>query len=296
MIGAVALAVSAPWWIYNFDTFGSVLPISGQAQQMLNPDRRSNLKATVAVISDAFYLNGHMPLALQRRFWVLGSLLAVLSLLAFVLSRRGRRSARRLADLWTMNGAWIATLPVVLLALALTIYYSFFFGAPHFQFRYLVIVRIVIFLAIVSAAIMLYGRARGSRIPLALLFALYLGSSGVMLLRSFLWPAGRGNIYVQPAEWILANVPADRTVGMFQSGTTGFLAKNVENLDGKVNARALAANIEKRMPRYIDSASFDYIIDWDMFTRPLLDDPLLRGRYAPIDTLANAFVVWKRLR
>ena len=46
----------------------------------------------------------------------------------------------------------------------------------------------------------------------------------------------------------------------------------------------------------VDSASFDYIIDIDFYTRHIFSDPHLRSRYEPVDSLPFGFVVWRRTR
>ena len=296
LIGGVAVGVSAPWWIYNLGTFGSLLPISGQAQQMLNPDRVENLVATASVVSDAFMLNAHMPLELQRQYWYLGILAAALLALLLLAMPASRRLLAGVVRDRLAESEWRRAIPIALFTAALVIYYSFFFGAPHFQGRYLVILRVLIFMAMVSLINAIGQRGDRGRMILRAGLVLYIAASGFWLSRSFTWSAAEGNIFMVPAEWIGRNVSPRQRVGMFQSGTTGFLFPNVENLDGKVNARALQANIRGQIVRYVDSASFDYIIDWDMFTKPLMSDPTLGSRYSPIDTLPHAFVVWKKTR
>ena len=300
VIGGMAVAVSAPWWIYNVTSFGSLLPISGQAQQMLNPDRSENLMASVAVISSAFLMNLHLPMSWHASYWYAGSIWIAILFATIFSIRRIRETFLSTWREWREDHDWSRALPVALFAIALTIYYSFFFGAPHFQFRYLVIDRLLIFGALVTLLLTFYRRlpagSRG-RTGLHLLLALYLLSSAPLFLWSFtVEPEQGGNIFMVPANWIRENVAPGERVGMFQSGTTGFVCDNVENLDGKVNARALAATRAGSLVRYVDSASFDYIIDWDMFTGTIFSDRALRSRYTPVDTLAYDFVVWKRIR
>jgi hypothetical protein len=69
----------------------------------------------------------------------------------------------------------------------------------------------------------------------------------------------------------------------------------VVNLDGKVNAGALHALEGGRVPAYVDSMRFAYLIDWDFFIDQALADPAVRARYRPVDTLTGSFVVWKRV-
>ena len=114
--------------------------------------------------------------------------------------------------------------------------------------------------------------------------------------RNFASDATHNNALVFSLEWMAMHAaPTDR-IGMFQSGTTGFMDKRVTNLDGKVNPHALAALRSGNLARFVDSASFDYIIDTEMYTRLIFSDATLRARYEPIDSLPFGFVVWKRVK
>ena len=74
--------------------------------------------------------------------------------------------------------------------------------------------------------------------------------------------------------WIQSNIPANTTVGSFQSGYLGyFLEKHkVAALDGVVNGRALNALKANRTASYLHSEGVDYVVDWQRLLRLLLFD------------------------
>jgi hypothetical protein len=178
----------------------------------------------------------------------------------------------------------------------LILYYSLYFSAPHFQWRYLLVPRILIMVGIV---ILLYELWRSASAGAWLRRLIGLAGLAVAGLSVFLFRGNFqnewNNIFLVPGDWIGAHVRPGESVGMFQSGTTGFLyPRTVVNLDGKVNADALRAFQHDRMPAYADSMRFTYIIDWDFYTRNIFSDTVVRGHYIPIDTLPFRFVIWKR--
>jgi hypothetical protein len=56
---------------------------------------------------------------------------------------------------------------------------------------------------------------------------------------------------------------------MLQSGLAGFVAPNVVNLDGKVNAAALEAHERGELGKYIKSEGFTFLADWKPFVEDL---------------------------
>lgn len=298
LIGGVSVAVSAPWWLYNLTRFGSLVPISGQAQQMLIGNRLWVVLMTIHSLSDAFLMVVHTSAAYVVGFYtiVLGIFLfAIVSAAVFAVPAwRGAvtRSVVAVRERWQ----WGGVAPLAFLSVILIVYYSFYFSAPHFQWRYLITPRILIMLWIVALLFDLWGELprRSMLRGLITLGGIGLAAVAVFIYRGNFRTEGN-NIFLVPADWIRSHVPPAERVGMFQSGTTGFLFPGeVVNLDGKVNADALRAFQRKRLPRYVDSMGFAYIIDWDIYTKNVFADPSVRQHYVPIDTLPFEFVVWKR--
>lgn len=294
--GATSILISSPWWIYNQLTFGSLLPISGQAQQMLIPDPRVNLESTVLVLVNALMPLIHTPVLYYDYSPMLAPLVFVAVLVLLLTLARGWSVAREAATRWSRFWDYSGALPLVIFGVALVIYYIFFFGAPHFVVRYLMMVRVLIGVSVIAFIHLIWHLApRPGRLRpmLVLLMAGCMGASAYAMSWNFtdFW----GNLYLYPARWIAQNTAPPQKVGMFQSGTTGFMAPGVVvNLDGKVNVSALRALQAGRLPAYVDSMRFDYIVDWKHFIDQALADPAVRSHYEPVDTIVGDFQVWKR--
>ncbi len=297
IVGAMSVIISLPWWIYNYTEFGSLLPISGQSQQVLIPDTLLNVNAAVQVLSDAFFLIVHTPLRTTFHInTIIGISLILFAVLVVIALPQGRRTFSQTRRQWShmWNGSYF--MPLAIFSVVLVIFYTFFFGAPHFIPRYLVLPRILIGLIVVS---FIYTWCRsiapaiaGKRLGLAA-FTLSMIACTILFMRHFTNEVG--NPLMIPAKWIEEHTTSTDRIGMFQSGTTGFLFSNVRNLDGKVNAHALHALQTGTMPQYVDSVAFDYIIDWDFYTQHVFNDPAVKAHYQVVDSLDQDFIVWSRI-
>lgn len=295
--GFVAVVISSPWWIYNYTTFGSLMPVSGQSQQQLAEEVGVAAMETVNVLADAFLPGVHTPHSMRiGSFAPYGPIALALGLLLLSLLpgvRSGmRRGRERFADDWNPGRA----LPLGIFSLLLIAFYSFYFRAPHFQSRYLIVPGIAILLALFAFLYSLWkslepGSPARRVLPAILLAPMVLN----FLFFSRNFESGYYNIMVNAVIWIDDNVRPGEKVGMFQSGTAGFAhPERVVNLDGKVNAAAWNAFSAGRLPQYADSMRFDYFIDWDSYMERIFIDPDLRSRYRGIDTLAAGLIVWER--
>jgi hypothetical protein len=295
VVGAISLAVSSPWWIYNVTTFGSLVPISGQSQRMLLPDRWLNATTALYVLADALAITFITPRSLAAISPLLGAAGFVTLLLILFAIGRGfgllRSALARWGEWWDPSRA----VPMAIFAVGITIFYGLFFGAPHFLGRYLTTPRILISLAVLSLLWVAWRLAPARSLMQRLLLLLVAGAMAVSAYGySWNFTGYLGNTFMSPAVWIKENIPPSATVGMFQSGTTGFFNRNVVNLDGKVNADALRALQEGRISRYVDSMKFDYLIDWDFYLRQAMADSATRAHYVPADTVVGTFIVLKR--
>lgn len=298
IMGATSVLISSPWWTYNQLTFGSLLPISGQAQQMLIPDPGVNFESTMLVLVNALMPLVHTPVLYYNYSPMLAPLVFIAALVLLITLGKGWGTAREASASWSRFWDYSGALPLVIFGAALIIYYIFFFGAPHFVVRYLMTVRMLIGVSVIAFIYLIWYLAPHAgrlRTMLILLLAGCMGASAYALSWNFtdFW----GNIFLYPARWVAQNTAPPQKVGMFQSGTTGFLAPQVVvNLDGKVNVSALRALQAGRLPAYVDSMRFDYIVDWSHFIDQALADPNVRSHYELVDTLVGDFQVWKRIK
>lgn len=295
-IGLMSLLVSLPWWLYNAFEFGHLMPTSGLAQQDLLTERIRSLDLVVRGLSNSVMLVLHAPGEVDGVIAYIGLLvLAGVALLVGSIPSARRWLLESIRSLGASIDLWSAA-PLAIFLATLVIYYTLFFGAPHFIPRYLVSLWLCVTIAVLLTLHALWRSAPAGGIRRRLL-----ATGAIAAIVATTWAQSRQfsregiytNVMLHAAEWIAANTVETDRVGMFQSGTTGFLFRRVTNLDGKVNARALAALRSGDLPRFVDSASFDYIIDLDFYTRHIFRDPHLRARYTPIDTLPRDFIVWR---
>lgn len=296
--GFVAVLISSPWWIYNLAEFGHLLPVSGQSQADLSRDRWNVIAASVSVIFDALLPGVHTPTG-----WTLGPvfisglILPVALALGWLIIPRFRDSLTRgigyLRKSWEWRGGEIILVSALLYLLA----YTFFFSAPHFQPRYLILMRVIgsLLLAIAFLTWVSHSRNIGRTISI-LTYSLFLALSVPLMTRHYV--GLYSNIMLDPLQWVAERTgPSDR-IGMFQSGTVGyFFPDRVVNLDGKVNVDAHRHFRDGTLGAYVARSKFAYIIDWPLYTdRIFRGTSSIRSGYRPIDTLDwSGMIVWERV-
>ena len=298
MMGTGALIVSGPWWLYNVIMFGNPVPVSGLSQQGLNPDQFLQVIETINVALEAIIpgVVTPSPWRLLGIAWV--GLVLLLLISAILLFSESAQSVARLTYTkvkhdWNLRK--LAPLAITMLGLAL--FYTFFFRAPHFQARYLILMTLTILLVVVMVVVsanrvpsMSTLFKKGSRLVVVLILSFSL----FFFLRHYV--NAYGNMMMLTVDWIDENAGQDERIGIFQSGTVGFLyPEKVVNLDGKVNPEAFHAYKNQRLPRYVDSMDFDYIIDWKFYTDRIFYDSTLSTQYRLVDTLTNHMGIWKKI-
>ena len=187
--------------------------------------------------------------------------------------------------------------PLFLFQVVLAAYYVLRFGAPHFLSRYLFLLHIliVILAALVAARIFTRLVAKRPKLTTAIMITGLAILAGVYAYPySWYYSANKAgqNDFLQVALYIQEHIPKTQKVGMGQSGTAAFFNPHVTNLDGKVNYDAHLARERGEYCAYIDSAGFDYLIDWeDFFTG--LEHCNVTERYQTVDTVGR-FIVKQR--
>jgi len=143
------------------------------------------------------------------------------------------------------------------------IYYVFFFRGSFFIARYYHPGRI---LAVAVTSIFLFhlvrelSKKRWSKTALATLsiVALFaIAFNGVRYLRYY--KSSNQSGFFGAGQW--ASTHPDGNVGMISSGTAGYFAPNIVNLDGKVSLLSLRAVQSGRLGEYIRDAKLKYIAD-----------------------------------
>jgi hypothetical protein len=84
-------------------------------------------------------------------------------------------------------------------------------------------------------------------------------------------------------------------IGMQQSGTAGFVADNIINLDGKVNAEVLSYMKKGQRGAYIAHSTITHIADWHEFADVLMSESEQYGdKYTLVDSF-NLLRIYQRI-
>ncbi len=296
-LGGTAFLCSLPWWLYNLSISGSVLPVSGLSQVDLAPSFWSVLSASLSVLFDSMMPGIHTPEGWDVMGLSLFGLVVPLGLwTAYLLS--GEDGAFRLTMRTWMESIQLNKLsPLLLYVGVLFIAYTFFFSAPHFQERYLVLIRVLGVVGWSTLFLAFFGSVRVRRTKTwGVAWGIGVSIVGLNLLLTHRFYNGSyNNPLLQTVEWIDQNTMPGTSIGVFQSGTPEyFFPRRVTNLDGKVNVGAHRAYRSGQLGSYVDSMAFDYLVDWTLYTDRVFSDVSVADRYRAVDTLANNMIVWQR--
>lgn len=258
IVGAAAVAVSSPWWIYNVTEFGSVMPSSGQALFRFELGALARRDRALIALGDVT-----LPWAYAGRFAdpALGAAKILAAVAAVAASwwapprpgpPAGEDHARTKAGA-VLVGATSAGL--------VAWYYATSF-ATTFYYRYFAPISL---LAVVLLVVGLGRQAKGWR-PWALLgLATASGVLGVLSM-GILWnrDLAQGNQWLNDQVVLVERtVPEGEVVAAGQTGTLGFWRDDVVNLDGKVNPDVL--DRQDDMAAYLDERSIDWMCDWPRY-------------------------------
>lgn len=273
VIGGLALLISAPWWWFNYHTFGALMPTSGQAQQALAFDERRwrwvfwalgvDMMPTLWVGRfDELFHDGLIPSVVRA--------LVAAALLAWF-ARRLRRTGLAGAEARrTRAFGWLLAAAVC----ALAVYYGASFIAFWFYYRYLFPA------ALLGCVVIAWTTAPlASRRPwrAAALIALLTAPTVVSALMAY---QGR-TLHVETVYWdqldlVGDRVPLSETVAAGQAGTLGYFRKRVIDVDGKVNAEVLPYQAE--MWTYLRAHDVRWFADWPFYVEKYLGpDPTAHG-------------------
>jgi hypothetical protein len=277
--GLAAATVSAPWFLWVHSVSGHWMPSSGRAEGALIV--AGGALARVAAMADAVaqQLSPWLYLELLRAgargvmastgatviAWAIAAAVCAVALrLVWELAPEAR--ARAWSALWMWTAAFALLMAVYIVA----------FDSTHFYQRYAAPLAVVAIPVLARALSPLAPRLGGLRVYAAALVAAFAITAAVTL------HAGRiGNSHALSAGFVAHELPRTARIGAFQSGVIGYFNDNVVNLDGKVNAEALAGN--GGVARYIDRAGLEYLIDWPGMIAAQVDRRWLEETWAPCD-------------
>ncbi len=281
--GLIALLVVSPWFIFIHSASGLWIPSSGYAESGIITSDSLNriafmLYAILLHIAPWTFDSG-------RNISILFNWASIL-LLAFMIYR-----ACRMRNLAFFRSTFILiSIPWVVGFILLDCIYVIYFWSVHFYSRYS---SPLIVFTIPMLALLITSRRNIFRMPI---FAIALLVFAFVVSDYFSLHTG----HVGSSQYIAAGYVhqfySGRRVGSFQSGTEGYFNRNVDNLDGKLNAAALRASREHNLSSYIDSANIDVLVDWPGYIHSLPSSYLNREWRAcshPMPTVDNICLVRK---
>lgn len=253
--GALSVVIASPWLIYNYELFGSIVPISGTAQSHAAA-LGMNLKFIPAKVFEVFLPFLPLPNSVETRLPVVAlSLLVPAATLVLFLRLAGREAdlARRFLLIGAVFGAGLCT------------YYGVFFGADWFLARYLSVLSVffwpVFAVTLLLLVLALFDGVKSQRVVTALSLIAMVGLAAAFAASAY--AKGQTHMHRQVADWVRDNVPESVWVGAPQTGTLGYFHDRTINLDGKVNPAALRVLLkEGHILNYVAASKIDYIVDW----------------------------------
>lgn len=257
LIGSVAFLSVLPWLLWVRRVSGAWMPSSGDAQMAEGVSVARLAAMGAALLQElvpAFHNGGR---ALPQLFQ-----LVVLAFLVLRVVQGGWQ--RSLLPVHPAGRIYIGLLSATALLVPT---YLFLFASSHFYSRYLAPLLLFSFpatgilLAKISA-----GKVLRQNLWCGVLLALF-ASQAIISLH-----VGRtGNSHSIAAGYVSSALSRAR-VGAFQSGAIGYFNPNVVNLDGKLDANALAARRRGTLSEFIDSERIEAVIDWPDMIQGFLGD------------------------
>lgn len=278
LLGAIAVAVSSPWWLYNWVLSGSPMPSSGTAQQSwaLDAERIQEALWAIGVVLVPWFFAGAHEGPITTVLRVLG--LAGYAVAAALILRLRLAAPQPANDNEPHIGIRTFVFALCLAASlgGLIVYYTASFAASWFYYRYFAPLALLAGVFAPVAAIMVLRRWRAEvLVP----FGAGLAAIPVAVLAVLAhWGMGfSGNaVFHEQVELVREHVPDDERVAAGQSGTLGFFRPRVVNLDGKVNRAALPW--QGNMRDYLRRERIVWFCDWPDYTeRYLGPDPQAAG-------------------
>ena len=291
---AAAAVVSVAGWLGMARLFGSPFGTSGRPISFDEVRPMSTWIASLRVLSNQCLGVVHLP----TRHDHLGTsniagLLLLLAVAGFLLAvPRLRARARAACVAWRQRWDLGELAPLWLFAALLVVAYTLVLRVPQLQSHYLVVPRILLLFVLASfgaAFLQTFARRR----------ALLLGALAAWTLVSLLphareFSGAGGNVMLGPAEWIRQNGGPEARVGMFQSGTTGFLyPERVVNLDGNVECSAPAAVRAGALSGFLAARHVRYLVDRREYLAFAWRDSALARSAVRLATLDNELEVWR---
>jgi hypothetical protein len=263
VVGAIAGAAYAPWVLWSYSMFGTVLQVSGEASRFLYHRDRSSFVVGVAEsiwslgVKLAYEIVGHhRPFATflltNLEFSLLVSVaIALLGLLLFkraVAWRAVMGHVQKLVFLFVFAGL-------------VFVFYTLYFWRIDLRYFSPVYLTLAIAIALLVDGI----SKRKSSLGCVLSWLCAFGAVMLLVLNLLSIRSRTGNkaLLYNAARWIDENIDKDALIGSFNAGIIGYFSEHtVINLDGLVNNAAFEAHREGQFTDYVQQSEIQYIVDF----------------------------------
>jgi hypothetical protein len=266
VFGATSVLTASPWLIHNYTNFGHIMPVSGRAES-LTGKFATNLDDLPSVLVEYLLVLLPIPQKLQDHPVVVAGCVLGLLVTVAILLVAWRNSRRPVRALIVMIGIY---------AVALSLFYGLFFGAPWFIARYTMPLSPYFTLLTVTVAWKLWSRLG---MPVQMPMAATVGLGALLLaggLNVRLYTKGSQHPHFQVVDWVKQNTSEATYVGAVQTGTLGFFHDKTINLDGKVNIAAYEALTRAELAEYVAASNIEVLADWaglaDWYEMPLIQE------------------------
>ncbi|MFT5049172.1 MAG: hypothetical protein ACI8QZ_000562 [Chlamydiales bacterium] len=287
--GIVALLISLPWLFYNVTRFGSIVPISGQAQTAGNLGTKVTAMPSTLLELATIILPGSYSLELLPHRVEQVSVALLLALYAWGLYRlrhQIRLGRRPIAVLTIFMGGLVGYY-------CMTSFANWHFGRYLFPTSP--------FFALASVALLFSQldrlRAKAAQVAVIAFLATTVAIVGYRNLEVYQRATSTTLTHHGFARWVERNGLTDEWVGAPESGVLGFYYPRTVNLDGKVNPDAMRARREGRYADYLLGSEIAYIVGQVGFVETeLAHDPRIAEAFEWIerDEQLNVAVVRRR--
>lgn len=250
LMGAVVTTMVAPWLIWNYLRFHSIVQVSAVARPWI---LHENLKGSV-LLEGLKLLKYELVYEWPVQNGLAGGFFVFIALAAFLLTRPGARP-RTPEDGWdVVCWAWLALF-------ATTLFHCFVRLHPRPWYS-------ALFLPLNAVTICWAGRRiwnlpwarRGVFYAVGVIFVAYiLTAAYTVRMKKYVWQGE----FDRAAEWLRVNTPPDARIGAFNAGILGYFSgRTVINLDGVINNSAFDAMRARQLRNYVRDNSISYVADF----------------------------------
>ena len=272
-----ALFLAAPWFLYNYFYFGSLIPASGLSYTLINhrlwfyKDRSlayillwslynfiGTIAFTLRTIGLPNYYSGYH---LWKSFWSLGAIFfPVLAVIIYFYIAQRDQFREYWRSIFASN-EWLAFLTFFIAYTGLVVVHGAIRWSGREWYFASFSLFVFIFLALLLGRLSLQGHGKKIFLVFILLFSL----SYYPAWRSvFSQNSGQLEMY-NAAMWVKNNLPTNTRIAAFNSGILGYFSDRfVMNSDGLINNSAFEAMKQNSLWELFKKERIGYLVDYEV--------------------------------